>query len=70
MHSRSALLALAILTVPLSAQDPFASGGIVNEDAAQGAVILEGAPPPGAVPTNPGGPVGELDFNRLRQLIE
>jgi len=70
MHSRSALLALAIVTVPLSAQDPFASGGIVIENAAQGPVIVEGAPPPGAVPANPTGPVGELDFNRLRQLIE
>lgn len=75
MYSRPVLLTLAAFTPVLSAQDPFAAGVVI--EAAQGAIVQEGAVvPPGAVPANPsdqgqgGAPAGELDFNRLRQLIE
>lgn len=72
MNTRSVLLTLAAFTPQLPAQDPFAAGGMVIEAAAQGPVIQAGVPlPPGAAPVNPGGGApGELDFNRLRQLIE
>lgn len=73
MNTRSVLLTLAAFTPPLlTAQiilaDPFAP-------APQEAAVVEGPPPQAGpaeeAPVNPGGmPAGELDFNRLRQLIE
>jgi len=78
MYSRHVLLALAAATAPLAAQDPFAAaGGVVIESAEGGEVMVvpgPGVPPemmdgaPGGAPG--GGAMGELDFNRLRQLIE
>src|SRR5687767_12304984 len=74
MYSRSALLALAVLTAPLSAQIAV-QGGIVIENAEGETVVVqapEGAPPGVVMPPGAAGgaPAGDLDFNRLRQLIE
>ena len=77
MYSRATFLALAALTVPVHSQ--IAVGGLVVEDSApageEGPVMIipeGGAPPmmvqPGGQPGPGGG--GELDFERLRQLIE
>ncbi|WP_193213524.1 hypothetical protein [Luteolibacter marinus] len=61
MTSRSTLLALA-LTAPLVAQQP--------------PVIISGptgeliGPGPAGLPNAPGGPGGDVDFNKLRELIE
>ncbi|MES2924160.1 MAG: hypothetical protein V4819_21595 [Verrucomicrobiota bacterium] len=66
MHPRSILLAISSLAVPASAQDPFAEVRVIQSG---------GAPPnpsnaAGMPPSQAQGPAGDLDFNRLRQLIE
>ncbi|RYD47395.1 MAG: hypothetical protein EOP83_28100, partial [Verrucomicrobiaceae bacterium] len=75
MYSRFALLALAALTPPLSAQVVVQAGVVIGNAAGETVVVEapEGMPPgvvmpPGAV--QGGGPGGELDFNKLRELIE
>lgn len=73
MHSRSALIALAALTAPLSAQI-VVQGGIMIEAADGQPVVVqpEGMPPGAVMPAGAGGggAAGDLDFNRLRELIE
>lgn len=71
MHSRSALIVLASLTVPLTAQI-VVQGGVALQAAGEETVVIQpGALPPGAVPAQAAGPGGgDLDFNRLRELIE
>lgn len=66
MHPRPILLALSSLAIPASAQDPFASGGVVQlNEMASGPVAPAGGPQQQQAAAG-----GELDFNRLRQLIE
>ena len=77
MYSRPALLALAALTAPLSAQIVVQGGAMIGNAAAGETVVVqapEGMPPgvvmpPGTVQGG-GGPAGDLDFNKLRELIE
>jgi hypothetical protein len=76
MYSRASFLALAALTVPVHSQ--IAVGGLVVEDSAPAGeagpvmIIPEGGAPPMMV--QPGGQAGpgggEVDFERLRQMIE
>ena len=72
MKSRLPLLALASLTVPLSAQQ---AGATIGQQATSRIVLPNGAMvmPSGASSNAPGaasGPGGEVDFNKLRELIE
>jgi hypothetical protein len=73
MQPRLVLLALAALTVPHHAQqavqlqlatERVPAGVVKPAGAAEGAILADGAVMPAA------GAGGELDFNRLRQLIE
>lgn len=72
MSLRPALLSLAVLTAPLAAQEELQEGQISrnNIDAVLGAQVegAEGTPVEGA-PAN-AGPPGNVDFDRLRQMIE
>ena len=75
MYSRSALLTFAVLTAPLHAQQPgITIGGLIREGAAPGTVpgsdviVIPGEAAEAAMSPGAGG--GDVDFNRLRQLIE
>lgn len=81
LTGRSVLLSLALATTPAVAQDPFATSMVAVEDPFGGG---EGELPPvpdgsespegnealSAALAGAGGEGGEVDFNRLRQLIE
>ncbi len=69
MHSRLALLALASATTPLSAQIVIQGGDIIGGQSEVITISPENLPP-GAVMPGGAAPAGELDFDRLRQLIE
>ena len=72
LPTRLTILSLALLTA--AAQDPIAVGGFVVTEGEEVAVqaMPPGEQPPQVVIGEPGtgGPGGDLDFNRLRQMIE
>lgn len=72
MHSRLALLTIATLTAPLFAQIVVQDGDVLQESGGKTMVVPPGGLPPGATPGpgGAGGAAGDLDFNRLRELIE
>ena len=78
MKSRRTLLLLATLTAPLSAQ-VLIQPSVTIEGPDGEVIVTEGEMPPGLVlppgavvpgGAGGGGAMGDLDFNRLRQLIE